>query len=65
MACLAEYTYRYGKQHGAGKISGELLRPPNNIKSGELTEMPQAMPEYCKVKGTDEYGNKDENPRKG
>ena len=65
MACLAEYTYRYGKQHGAGKISGELLRPPNNIKSGELTEIPQAMPDYCKVHITDDYGNKVGNPIKG
>ena len=51
MACLAEYTYRYGKIHGASKPSISLLRTPNNIKDIGLTEVPQAMPEYCKVTG--------------
>ena len=52
MATLAEYTYRYGKIHGASKPSLWLQRAPHNLcdKKG-LTEMPQCMPEYCKVPG--------------
>ena len=51
MSCLAEYTHRYGKIHGAGKASMILMRPPTNIKDIGETEIPQAMPEYCKVSG--------------
>ena len=28
-----------------------LMRPPTNIKDIGETEIPQAMPEYCKVSG--------------
>ena len=49
MACIAEYKYRYGKVHGSSKPSVYLQRPPKNIPDIGLTEMPQAMPEYCKV----------------
>ena len=48
MATLAEYTYRYGKTHGAGNYSFWLQRPPKNIPDIGLTELPQCMPEYCK-----------------
>ena len=51
MATLAEFTNRYGKIHGASKPSLMLMRPPKNIPPTVGTEMPQAMPEYCKVKG--------------
>ena len=51
MSTLAEYTYRYGKIHGAGKASICLIKPPKNIKQGSLTTLPQAMPDYCKVSG--------------
>ena len=51
MATLAEFKYRYGKIHGASKPSIALMRAPNNIPSTKETEIPQAMPEYCKVKG--------------
>ena len=51
MATLAEFTNRYGKIHGASKPSIALMRAPNNIPSTKETEIPQAMPEYCKVKG--------------
>ena len=51
MACLAEYKYRYGKIHGASKPSLCLLRAPNNIEDIGLTQLPQAMPDYCKVGG--------------
>ena len=51
MATLAEFTNRYGKIHGASKPSIALMRAPNNIPLTKETEIPQAMPEYCKVKG--------------
>ena len=50
-ATLAEFTYRYGKQHGASKPWLWLQRPPKNLKRDELTPMPQAMPDYCKIVG--------------
>ena len=51
MSCLAEYTHRYGKIHGSGRASMLLMRSPTNIKDIGETEIPQAMPEYCKVSG--------------
>ena len=51
MATLAEFFYRYSKIHGSTKPSLELMRPPKNIKDIGLTELPQCMPEICKVKG--------------
>ena len=51
MSTLAEYTHRYGKIHGSGKASMTLMRSPKNIKKGNLTPLPQAMPDYCKVVG--------------
>ncbi len=51
MATLSEYTYRYGKIHGASKPSVMLMRAPANIPPSVGTEMPQAMPEQYKVKG--------------
>ena len=58
MACLSEYTYRYGKIHGSTRPSICLLKPPNNIKDIGLTELPQAMPEECKVPGDPIQGYK-------
>ena len=52
MFCLSEYTYRYGKIHGSTRPSICLLKPPNNIKDIGLTELPQTMPEECKVPAT-------------
>ena len=46
-----EFTYRYGKQHGASKPWLWLQRPPKNLKRDGLTPMPQAMPDYCKIVG--------------
>ena len=51
MATLAEFKYRYGKIHGASKPSILLQRAPKNIPEGDITELPQCMPDYCKVKG--------------
>ena len=45
-ALMAEYTYRYGKEH---KIQGEigymLQSPPLNLKEYEMTKMPSCMDE--------------------
>ena len=51
ISCLEEYTYRYNKLHGAGRLSSILMSPPNNLKDFGHTEIPQAMPDYCKVDG--------------
>ena len=50
MAVLAEFTYRYGKIHGSSKPSIALIRPPKNIPMVKGTQLPQCMPEICKVK---------------
>ena len=50
-ATLAEFTYRYGKLHGASKPWLWLQRPPKNLKRDGFTSMPQAMPDYCKIVG--------------
>jgi hypothetical protein len=45
-----EYTTRYGKTHETFRKLGPTLSvPPANIPSGEFTEPPPAMPDYCKV----------------
>ena len=51
MATLAEYTYRYGKTHGAGRASMILQRAPNNIPNKGLTTFAQCMPDDYKVEG--------------
>ena len=51
MATLEEFTNSYGKIHGASKPSVFLMRPPLNIPCVKKTEIPQCMPDYCKVKG--------------
>ena len=58
MACLSEYTFRYGKIHGSARPSLCLLKAPNNIKDIGLTELPQAMPEECKGPGDPIQGYK-------
>ena len=50
MAVLAEFTNRYGKVHGSSKPSIALIRPPKNIPMVKKTQLPQCMPEICKVK---------------
>ena len=49
MATLAEFKYRYGKIHGAAKPSLWLQRCPTNIPHGQVTELPQCMPDDCKT----------------
>lgn len=49
-ACCDEYTHRYGKVHLTDQKFRRILRaPPNNIALTELTEIPQAMPDHCKM----------------
>jgi hypothetical protein len=44
-----EYTYRYGKVHlTQQKLQHILNKPPEGIKSGPMTKMPQAMPDEFK-----------------
>ena len=50
MAVLSEFTNRYGKIHGSSKPSIALIRPPKNIPMVKGTQLPQCMPEICKVK---------------
>jgi hypothetical protein len=50
MALSSEYTYRYGKTHKTVSEKAEALGivPPNIPELG-LTEIPQCMPDDCKV----------------
>jgi hypothetical protein len=51
---LREYTYRYGRLHGAGvKLSSVLAQAPRNIPDGPFTEPPPAMKAFpqCIVEG--------------
>ena len=49
-ATLAEFTYRYGKQHGASKPWLWLQRPPKNLKRDGLTPMPEKYTLYKRIK---------------
>jgi hypothetical protein len=48
---MREYTFRYGKHHVAEKLIPYLDNMPTNIKSGQITPMPQCMPDQYKVPG--------------
>jgi hypothetical protein len=49
---MDEYTHRYGKVHKVESDLKTLLATlPQNIKSKGLTEIPQAMPNHCKIMG--------------
>jgi hypothetical protein len=49
-ALMAEYTYRYNKEHKCyGELSYMLQSPPNNLKRYEATPMPSAMADEYKV----------------
>ena len=44
-----EYIYRYKRVHKTDELlRGRLLRPPENIPQGPMTEFRQAMFEHCK-----------------
>ena len=46
---MKEYTFRYGKHHVAEKLIPYLDNLPKNLKFGEMTPMPQCMPDQYKV----------------
>ena len=46
-----EFEYRYDKPHKTLERLKYLTNRPNNITiNGSMTEMPQCMPDYCKIK---------------
>jgi hypothetical protein len=52
LSLAQEYTYRYGKNHASfDSYYSALVRPPSNIKKGELTPFALAMPDQYKVPG--------------
>ena len=53
LALCEEYTYRYGKIHKCQQsgLVDELGSCPNNIRSGQFTEVTPAMPDNIKVTG--------------
>lgn len=52
VALCNEYTHRYGKVHLTDtKLRNALNVIPKGIKDSRITEMPQCMPDYCKVAG--------------
>lgn len=47
VACLKEYTYRYGKVHGSQRDFELIMNPPKNCPSfGHTTPIPQAMKQF-------------------
>jgi hypothetical protein len=48
---LAEYKYRYGRDHACHKLVVPLFKEPNNIESGYFTQPTPAMPDEYKVSG--------------
>ena len=49
-ALMAEYTYRYNKQHKCyGELSYMLQSPPKNLKDWDMTVMPSAMDDEYKI----------------
>ena len=47
-----EYTYRYGKIHGASRLLKYLAKIPNNISSNTFNEPPPSMPDVYKDKSS-------------
>lgn len=47
-----EYTYRYGKIHASTCLFDVLKNAPINISNNALTDVPQCMPDYCKLHDT-------------
>ena len=48
-----EYTHRYGKVHKCEQIGliDHLAEIPDKLTTVGFTEMPQAMPDHCKIAG--------------
>ena len=56
LACLTEYTYRYGKVHKTSRLISDLKNPPKNMPAGEKTPITPAMPDiYKKSDGIESY----------
>lgn len=50
IALCQEYTHRYGRIHlTQSKLEHILCTAPSNIPDGQLTEIPQAMPDDAKL----------------
>lgn len=49
VACLEEYTYRYGKVHSCDRLVEFLTVAPYNIEVGEFSPPWRAMPDEYKV----------------
>jgi aminopeptidase-like protein len=47
-----EYTYRYNKIHASTRLFDVLKNAPINISNNALTDVPQCMPDYCKLHDT-------------
>ena len=54
-AMLQEYTYRYGKNHGAGKHSMPIYTGAVHIPEGELTPHPQCFSGHDDLKTDEDY----------
>jgi hypothetical protein len=48
LACLAEYTKRYGKVHATTRLVDSLLLPPMRIPTAPFAPPPQCMPDVYK-----------------
>jgi len=46
---MDEYTFRYGRHHVSERLIPYLDNLPTNIKDGDITTMPQCMPEEYKT----------------
>ena len=46
---MDEYTFRYGRHHVSERLIPYLGNLPTNIKDGDITPMPQCMPEEYKT----------------
>lgn len=56
LACLDEYTYRYGKVHSCARLIDHLMVAPDNIPVGDFSAPWRAMPEEFKVdRSEDDY----------
>ena len=49
--CMYEYSVRYGKDHATERLAPMLCHKPKNIPFGNVTEMPQCMPDEYKREG--------------
>jgi hypothetical protein len=49
IACLQEYTYRYGKVHSCNRLVDSLCHCPSNLKEGAFSPPTPAMPDEFKV----------------